>query len=110
MEKGRTALTASYFTKDRVIIIPEPPKKETQEEPVVETEEYERTFPSNKDLTKEEIEEQNKLIIKNDFQSVLNDWNKNIKTEYNQYLLQIQTSTDLIFSTLNANIINKKLQ
>lgn len=99
----------SYFTKDRVIIIPEPPKKET-EEPVVEIEEYKRTFPSNKDLTNEEIEQQNKLIIKNDFQSVLNDWNKNIKNEYNQYLLQIQTSTDLIFSILNANIINKKLQ
>ena len=100
----------SYFTKDKVIIIPEPPKNETEEEPVVEIEQYKRTFPSNKDLTNEEIEQQNKLIIKNDFQSVLNEWNKNIKNEYNQYLLQIQTSTDLIFSTLNANIINKKLQ
>jgi len=100
----------SYFTKDKVIIIPEPPKNETEEEPVVEIEQYKRTFPSNKDLTNEEIEKQNKLIIKNDFQSVLNEWNKNIKNEYNQYLLQIQTSTDLIFSTLNANIINKKLQ
>ena len=100
----------SYFTKDKVIIIPEPPKNKTEEEPVVEIEEYKRIFPSNKDLTNEEIEEQNKLIIKNDFQSVLNDWNKNIKNEYNQYLLTVKTSTDLIFSILNANIINKKLQ
>ena len=61
-------------------------------------------------LNQEQIKEKNKLIIKNDFKPELDDWNDNLKNDYEDKLNKLRINSAYFIPTNSlSTIIHKKM-